>query len=95
MNLTSRPQNCQEPEPYFVTLTDGENTIKVEVPEEMTFDDGTVFKRVILPEPELDAWDLQMIEDYKAGKFDRLIEQAKADHRAGLTEELQDDGSWK
>ena len=35
-----------------------------------------------------DAWDQQIAEDASAGKFDKLAEQALADHKAGRTERL-------
>ena len=34
------------------------------------------------------VWDIQIEEDAKAGKLDRIIEQAKAQHAAGLTKPL-------
>lgn len=37
---------------------------------------------------EADAWDLQMAEDVKAGKLDKLAEKAVASHNAGKTKEL-------
>lgn len=35
-----------------------------------------------------DLWDRQIESDAKAGKLDRLAEQALADHKAGLTKPL-------
>ncbi len=35
-----------------------------------------------------DEWDKQIEEDAKAGKLDRLADQALADHRAGRTKRL-------
>lgn len=35
-----------------------------------------------------DAWDQQIAEDAAAGKFDKLAEQALADHKAGRTKPL-------
>lgn len=34
------------------------------------------------------VWDQQIAEDAKAGKFDKLIEQAKAEYAAGKCREL-------
>ena len=36
----------------------------------------------------LDAWEEQIVEDYKAGRLDFLLEEALDDHRAGRTEPL-------
>ena len=38
-----------------------------------------------------DAWDRQIDADIKAGRFDRLAEEALADHRAGKTRPLPGD----
>ncbi|MBM4045732.1 MAG: hypothetical protein FJ279_11505 [Planctomycetes bacterium] len=35
-----------------------------------------------------DEWDRQIEEDAKAGKFDRLAQEALVDHRAGRTKRL-------
>lgn len=37
---------------------------------------------------QADMWDRQMVADAKAGRFDKLAEQALADHRAGRTRPL-------
>ncbi|MBZ9891018.1 hypothetical protein LB559_24105 [Mesorhizobium sp. BR1-1-3] len=37
---------------------------------------------------QADMWDRQMEADAKAGRLDRLAEQALADHRAGRTRPL-------
>ncbi|RUX70830.1 hypothetical protein EN925_15200 [Mesorhizobium sp. M7A.F.Ca.US.006.04.2.1] len=37
---------------------------------------------------QADMWDRQMEADAKAGRLDRLAEQAPADHRAGRTRPL-------
>ena len=39
-------------------------------------------------EHDFDDWDRQMAADADAGKFDKLIEQARAEHRAGKTTRL-------
>jgi hypothetical protein len=36
-----------------------------------------------------EAWDRQMEADAEAGKLDKLIDQAKKDHRAGRTTPLR------
>jgi hypothetical protein len=41
-----------------------------------------------LEEYKSDLWDRQIEADAKAGKLDRLAEQALSDHRAGLTRPL-------
>ena len=38
-----------------------------------------------------DAWDRQIDADIKAGRFDRLAEEALADHRSGKTRPLPGD----
>jgi hypothetical protein len=35
-----------------------------------------------------DQWDAQIERDAKAGKFDAMIEKARANHRAGLSTPL-------
>ncbi len=42
-----------------------------------------------LAEYASDRWDQQIDDDAKAGKLDKLFEQAKADHRAALTRPLK------
>lgn len=37
---------------------------------------------------QADLWDRQIEEDAKAGRLDKLAEQALADHRAGRTKPL-------
>ena len=39
----------------------------------------------MLEEWESLQWDLQIAADAKAGRLDALIDEAKAEHRAGLT----------
>ena len=39
-------------------------------------------------EYDSDEWDRQIEEDVRAGKLDKLAEQALAEHRAGKTKEL-------
>ncbi len=41
-----------------------------------------------LAEFEAELWDKQIEDDAKAGRLDKLAEQALADHRAGLTKPL-------
>ena len=41
-----------------------------------------------LAEYRADLWDKQIEEDSKAGKLDKLAEEALADHRAGRTRPL-------
>ena len=41
-----------------------------------------------LEEYKADLWDRQIDTDAKAGKLDKLAEQALSDHRAGLTRQL-------
>lgn len=41
-----------------------------------------------LAEYQADLWDRQIELDAKAGKLDKLVEQALADHKAGLTKPL-------
>lgn len=38
-----------------------------------------------LDELQADAWDQQIERDIKAGKLDKLAEEALAEHRAGLS----------
>ena len=44
--------------------------------------------RAFLDELEADAWDAQIERDAKAGKLDKLIAMARADHAAGDVEDL-------
>lgn len=39
----------------------------------------------VLQEWESLLWDMRIEADAKAGKLDKMIEEAKAEHRAGLT----------
>lgn len=41
-----------------------------------------------LDEQEADRWDEQMARDAKAGKFKWLMDEARAEREAGLTEPL-------
>jgi len=41
-----------------------------------------------LAEYQADIWDRQIEADAKAGKLDKLVEQALADHKAGLTKPI-------
>jgi hypothetical protein len=41
-----------------------------------------------LEEYKADLWDRQIEADAKAGKLDKLAQQALADHKAGLTKPL-------
>ncbi len=44
--------------------------------------------RAFLDELEADLWDAQIERDAKAGKLDKLAAQARADYKAGRTEEF-------
>ncbi|MGE0281403.1 MAG: hypothetical protein AB7P20_12440 [Rhizobiaceae bacterium] len=44
--------------------------------------------RAWFAEYDADLWDAQIEADIKAGKLDKLAEQALADHRAGRTKPL-------
>jgi hypothetical protein len=39
-------------------------------------------------EYDSDAWDRQIEEDVRAGKLDKLAEEALAEHRAGKSKEI-------
>ena len=44
--------------------------------------------RAFLDEFEADLWDAQIERDAKAGKLEKLAAQARADYKAGRTEEF-------
>lgn len=63
-------------------LEDIEKAITELSPEEL------VKLRAFLDELEADLWDAQIERDAKAGKLDKLAAQARADYKAGRTEEF-------
>ena len=48
--------------------------------------------RAFLDELEADLWDAQIERDAKAGKLDKLIEEARADFAAGRSRKLPGHG---
>jgi hypothetical protein len=51
-------------------------------------DDERKAVRAWFAEFDADAWDRQIEADARAGKLDRLAQQALADHQAGLSRPL-------
>lgn len=67
----------------MMTLTEIEDAITA-----LSDEDRAALRAWLEQEAAEDEWDEQIARDAAAGKLDRFIEEARAEHRAGLTREL-------
>jgi len=58
-----------------------------QVVRKLNRDELSAFRRWFR-EFDSDEWDLQIEEDVRAGKLDKLADEALAAHRAGMSKEL-------